>query len=320
MKKISSGFQRNLFFLTTATLIFFALPFVCPAQTSDDDEVITVDTNLVVLNAVVVDERGKYVADLRQKDFQIFEDGKPHPIETFGAEETPFAAVILLDTSGSMQNRMAVARSAAIQFLDMLRAEDVAAVYNFDSKITLVQEFSASRDLVPNAYELKGKGMTVLNDSIVEAARILSERSEKRRAIVVLSDGADTMSRASQDKALKAALAAGATIYTIDMSAFDQDLLTSDGRRARMQAVGALKTYAEKSGGRFAEVKGGQEMRDTFKQIAAELGASYTIGYAPTNTARDGKWRTIEVKLNGSRAVFTVRARKGYNAPKDKKK
>ncbi|MEP6924632.1 MAG: VWA domain-containing protein, partial [Pyrinomonadaceae bacterium] len=167
---------RFLFIIFAATFVFSALPFVCAAQTKDDD-VITVDTNLVVLNAVVTDAKGNYVPGLRQKDFQILEDGKPQTIDTFGAEETPFAAVVLLDTSGSMELRMAVARAAAIKFLDGLREEDVAAVYNFDSKTKLVQEFSGSRDLAPVAYDLKADGMTVLNDAIVEAAKILSART-----------------------------------------------------------------------------------------------------------------------------------------------
>lgn len=309
-------FVWNIFVSLAAVLIISALPFLSAAQETDE-EIIKVDTNLVVLNAVVTDAKGDFTTGLRQKDFQIFEDGKPMQIETFGAEETPFAAVVLFDTSGSMETRISVARSAAIKFLDGLRGEDVAAVYNFDSKVRLVQEFSASRDLLPAGYELKASGMTVLNDAIVEAAKILSQRAETRRAIIVLSDGSDTQSKASGDKALKAALAAGATIYTVDMSDFDKDRMSQSAKMQRVQSIGALKSFAEKSGGRFVAVAGGAEMREAFKQIVAELGASYTIGYQTTNTARDGKWRTIEVKVN--RPALQTRARKGYNSPKEKK-
>lgn len=309
------SFQRIFLFLT-ATLLFAALPFAISAQkksdgkTLNDDEAITVDTNLIVVNAVVTDVAGNYVPNLRQKDFQVFEDGKPQRIEMFGAETTPFAAVILLDTSGSMESRMAVARSAAIKFLDGLRGDDAAAIYNFDSKIKLVQEFSASRDLPFSAFDLKADGMTVLNDAVAEAAKILAKRDEKRRAIIVLSDGADTNSKLSAGKALQAALAADAVIYTVDMSAMD-----GDHGKARMQSVGALKNFAEKSGGRFVAVAGGAEMRDAFKKIIEELGVQYTIGYQSSNQARDGKWRAIEIKVNSKNAVNT-RARKGYNAPK----
>ena len=319
---MEKGFRiRQTLLLLTAALILTTLPFVVSAQDKqktektgapivEDDEVISVDTNLIVANAVVTDARGNYLSGLRQKDFEVFEDGKSQQIEVFGAENTPFAAVVLLDTSGSMETRMSVARSAAIKFLDGLRSEDVAAIYNFDSKVKLVQEFSSSRDLPFNAFDLKARGMTVLNDAIATAAAALATRQEKRRAIIVLSDGADTQSKLNGGKALQAALRANAVVYTVDMSALDG---TND--RARMQSIGALKNFAEKSGGRFVAVAGGAEMRDAFRQIIEELGVQYTIGYQSTNPARDGKWRAIEIKVNSKSAV-NIRARKGYNAAK----
>lgn len=307
------------FLLFAAALLLTTLPFQIAAQNKanekiekaeESDEIIKVETNLVVLNAVVADAAGKPAANLRAADFQVFEDGKLQTVEIFGAESTPFAAVVLIDTSGSMTARLAVARSAAIRFLDGLRADDAATVYNFDSKVNLIQDFSQSRDLPVAAYDLKADGTTVLNDAIVHAANVLSERAEKRRAIIVLSDGADTSSRASAGKALQAALAANAIIYAVDMSAFD-----GENSRARMQSASALKNFADKSGGRFVAAKGGGEMRDAFRQIVEELGAQYTIGYQPTSQARDGKWRAVEVKLP-ARPNLQVRARKGYHAPK----
>jgi VWFA-related protein len=150
--------------------------------------------------------------------------------------------------------------------------------------------------------------MTVLNDAIFTAAEELSKRPEKRRAIVVLSDGEDTQSGHSAEKALKAALAANVTIYTVDMSA-------SDGAR-RMQNVGVLKNFAEKTGGRFVATPGGAAMRDAFEQIVAELGTQYTIAYEPSNTAKDGKWRAIELRV--AQKNLYIRTRKGYNAPSQK--
>lgn len=314
MKIVSPNF-RLAFLFFAAALLLTTLPFVVAAQTKADEkvedsaDVIKVETNLVVLNAVVADAAGKPAANLRAADFEVFEDGKLQTVEIFGAESTPFAAVVLIDTSGSMSARLAVARSAAIRFLDGLRADDAAAVYNFDSKTNLIQDFSQSRDLPFAAYDLKADGMTVLNDAILAAAQVLSERPEKRRAIIVLSDGADTKSRASADKALRAALRANATLYTVDMSAFE-----SENSRERMQSAGALKNFAEKSGGRFVAVTGAAVMRDAFRQIVEELGVQYTIGYEPSNTARDGKWRRVEVKLR-ARPSLQVRARKGYYAP-----
>lgn len=277
----------------------------------DDDEPIKVDSSLVIINATITDAKGKPIPGLKQNQFQVFEDGKEQKIEFFGFENTPYAAVILLDSSGSMEQRVSLARSAAIQFLDRLRTDDMAAIYNFDSKISLVQDFSNSHDIYEGVFDIKANGMTVLNDSIYKAAEELGKRPEKRRAIIVLSDGADTISKHSADKALKAALAANATIYTVDMSPLNAGL-----SREKIQNQGVLKNFAEKSGGKFIATPGGIELRDAFKNIVEELGTQYTIGYAPTNTAKDGKWRTIELKT--AKTDFNIRTRKGYNAPKNK--
>ncbi|MEO6050847.1 MAG: VWA domain-containing protein [Pyrinomonadaceae bacterium] len=277
------------------------------AQNADDD-VISVDSSIVVLNASITDATRKGVGGLSVKYFHVFEDGVEQKIETFEAEETPFAAVILLDTSGSMEERVSLARSSAIQFLSGLRENDFASIYNFDSKVLMVQDFSNTRDMNDHAFDLKANGMTLLNDAIFRAAEVLSKRPEKRRAIIVLSDGADTMSKKSSDKALQAAITVGATIYPVDMSALNT------GGRDRTQNQGVLKTFAEKTGGRFVSTPGGLAMRSEFKRIVEELGQQYTIAYAPMNTKKDGKWRAIELRI--SRPNLTIRTRKGYNAPR----
>jgi len=279
---------------------------IVSAQT--DDEVITVDSSIVVMNVSVTDAAGKAVRALKQDHFHVFEDGVEQTIASFGSEETPFAAVILLDTSGSMEQRVTLARAAAITFLDGLRANDVAALYNFDSKVSMVQDFSNSRDLREQAFDLKANGMTVLNDAVYKAGELLSRRPEKRRAIVVLSDGADTMSGKTADKALKAAMAVNATIYTVDMSA------SEDISAAKRQNQNVLKNFAEKTGGKFVATPGGLAMREAFKRIAEELGVQYTITYSPTNTVKDGKWRALELRV--SKPNLTIRTRKGYNAAK----
>jgi Ca-activated chloride channel family protein len=285
-------------------------PHVLHAQ--EDDEVIRVNTDLVVLNLTVTDKAGQYVPGLQLSDFTIFEDGKeiaPGLISGFSVQESPFASVVLLDTSGSMESRLSLARSAAIRFLDRLREEDVAAVYKFDSKVEQVQEFSGSRDLAPMAFGMRAKGLTTLNDAIVDAAKALSERPEKRKAIVILSDGLDTYSHASAERAVESALAIGATIYAVDMSA-------SEGAVSRnRQSAAVLKGFAEKSGGLFVATPGGPALRDAFAGIADELGHQYTIAYRPANRQHDGKWRKLDVRI--SRNDLQVRTRKGYRAPKN---
>ena len=280
-------------------------------RAQDGDDVVRVNTDLVVLNVTVTDKAGQYIPGLTISDFTIFEDGKQIPAEviaSFGMHESPFASVVLIDTSGSMDNRLSLARSAAIRFLDRLRADDVAAVYKFDFKVEQVQEFSNSRDLAPMAYGLNAKGMTSLNDAIFNAAKALAARPEKRKAIVVLSDGVDTFSHVTSDKALESALAIGANIYAVDMSPID-DRHTRGPRSAVV-----LKHFAERTGGRFVSSPGGPMLREAFASIAEELGHQYTLAYRPLNRKRDGKWRKLDVQL--SKKDVIVRTRKAYRAAK----
>ncbi len=275
------------------------------AQQQDED-VVRVNTDLVVLNATVLGKDGKFVSGLRRADFHILEDGKEQKLASFSAAETPFAAAIVIDTSGSMDARLTLARSAAIQFLDGLREADVAAVYNFDYKVEQLQDFSPGRDLPPKAFGLRAKTTTALNDAVLRAADDLAVRPEKRRAIVVLSDGGENASRASSDKALNHALAGGATIYAVNMS--------EEGPARDIVGSSILKNLAAKSGGQYISTPGGQKLRDAFASIFEELSHQYTLSYVSSNRERDGKWRAVEVRL--ARPEITVRTRKGYRAPK----
>jgi len=298
--------------ILASALTFYGLYSPSRAQEDrQDDEIVRVETDLVVLNVTATNAGGEYVHGLERANFKVYEDGQEQQITNFSREETPFAAALLLDVSGSMEGRVSMARSAAIRFLDGLRADDTAAVYSFHRKVEQVQGFSQSRDLSPLAYNLAARGETALHDAIVQAAADLATRPEKRRAIVVLSDGADTRSAASSDKALAAALDANATIYTVDMAE------KIPGPRMSTQAAGVLRDYANKSGGRFVPTPGGKALRDAFAEILEELSNQYTIGYRPSNRSQDGRWRSIEVKVD--RTEVKARTRRGYRLSKKAK-
>ena len=234
--------------LTRKTLPFLFAIFCLNALVvfaQDDDDVVRVNTDLVVLNVTVTDKAGQYVKALKVSDFKIYEDGvevQPNMITSFSLQESPYAAVVLLDSSGSMEARFSLARSAAIRFLDGLRPEDVAAVYRFDSKVERVQEFSGGRDLAPMAYAIRARGMTTLNDAIVEAAKTLAERPEHRKAIVILSDGMDTFSKATSEKAVESALAVGASIFAVDMSSLEI------AGSARRQSAASVESFCRQDG------------------------------------------------------------------------
>ena len=298
-----------------ALICLLFLPILSSAQ--DDDTPIKVDSSIVVANATVSDKKGKQVTGLKKSQFKLFVDGKEREISSFTAEETPFAVVILIDTSGSMEGRVSMARSAAIQFLSGLRTDDMVAVYNFDSEISMVQDFSNSRDIYPTVYELKADGMTVLNDAVYRASELLSKRTEKRKAIVVLSDGADTISKFSAEKALKAALVADAAIYTVDMFPDPkQQQLNEREKLEKIKSQVVLKKFAEKSGGTYVSSPGGEALREAFKNIVAELSKQFTFVFEPDEKMLDGKWHKIEVKVDNPELI--VRTREGFNAKKAK--
>ncbi|MBX3282270.1 MAG: VWA domain-containing protein [Acidobacteria bacterium] len=297
----------GLWLFVLAFAVFF--PQITAAQ-ADDDDVIKVDSSVVIANVYITDRNGQAVTGLDQKLFSIFEDGKLQKIESFTSESTPFAAVVLIDSSSSMEYRVSNARSAAIKFLEGLRGQDFAAVANFDNEVRILRDFQSTADLPDIFFDLKADGMTSLNDAVVTAAKMLSTRPEKRRAIIVISDGADNSSKYSQKKALKAALDVGALVYTVDMSPKD----APPTEKAIMQ--GALKSFAERTGGTFVATPGGAEMRHAFEAIVDELGNQYTISYQPAESKEDGKFHSIEVRV--ARGGLKIRTREGYIAPKRK--
>jgi Ca-activated chloride channel family protein len=274
------------------------------------EEVISMETNLIVVNATVTDALENYVSGLEVEDFKILEDGVSQRILSLTVDEAPFAAAILLDASGSMGHKLSLARAACGNFLSGLRDGDVVAVYSFSGfKVKTLQDFSESRDVPEAVWDMKARDDTPLYDAIVKAADALAERPERRRAIIVVSDGADTKSKASLDGAARKTLDANALIYAVDMS--DRAVFRSERRD---NGAEVLKSLAAKTGGRFIATPGGAQLREALAGTVEELRRQYTLTYESTNEKLDGKWRAIEVRV--TRPGLNVRARQGYYARK----
>jgi Ca-activated chloride channel homolog len=288
-----------------------------PPETQDQqkksepaDDVISLETNLIVVNVTVTDTLENYVSGLKIDDFKILEDTNPQRILDLTVEEAPFAVAILLDASGSMGNKLSLARAACGNFLSGLRDGDMAAVYSFSGfKVKTLQDFSESREAPEAVWDMNARDDTPLYDAIVKAAEALAQRPERRRAIIVVSDGADTRSKASLDEATRKTMEANALIYAVDMS--DRAVFKSDRKD---NGAEVMKMLAAKTGGRFISTPGGAQLRDAFAGTVEELRRQYTLTYDSTNEKRDGKWRTIEVRVG--RPGLNVRARQGYYARK----
>jgi Ca-activated chloride channel family protein len=279
-------------------------------KTEPSEDVISVETNLIVVSVTVTDALENYVSGLKAEDFKILEDTAPQRVLDLSVDEAPFAAAILLDASGSMGNKLSLARAACGNFLSELREGDMAAVYSFSGyKVKMLQDFSEARDAPDAVWDMKARDDTPLYDAIVKAAEALVQRPERRRAIIVVSDGADTKSKASLDEAARKTLDANALIYAVDMS--DRAVFRSERKD---NGADVLKMLAAKTGGRFIATPGGAGLREAFAGTVEELRRQYTLTYESTNEKLDGKWRAIEVRVG--RPGLNVRARQGYYARK----
>ncbi len=281
-------------------------------KAAPNEEAITLDTNLVVLNVTITDLKDRYVTGLKADDFKIREDNTPQQILSFDFEETPFAAAILLDASGSMEKKLTLERAACANFVEGIREGDSFAIYSFGGiKVRKLQGFTEIRDIPDSVWDMRAEGNTPLYDGIVEAAEELSRRPERRRAIIVVSDGADTQSRATLDKAMRTAIGAHVSIYAVDMS--DSSVY---GSSLRDSGAEVMKTMAAKTGGKFFRTPGGNKLRDAFTQMVDELRNQYTLTYESSNERYDGRWRAIEVRV--AQPKLNVRTRQGYFAVKVK--
>ncbi len=306
-----SMYSLKIFFLLL--LLPGSLLVVAQDPVKPGGDTISVETNLVVVNVAVRDQRQRHVGDLRVGEFRILEDAVNQRILSFEHEEGGFAVAILLDASGSMDRKLSLVRSACSSFIEGIRDGDSFSIHSFgDGKVRLLQNFTDIRDLPDGLWDLQARGKTPLYDAIVEAASQLSRRPERRRAILIVSDGADTESRASLDQAVRRAVEAQLALYAVEIS--DQSVFGTAGQES---GAGILKSLAEKTGGRFFRTPGGARLREAFAETVDELRHQYTLTYASTNEEHNGKWRGIEVQID--RPDLRLRTRQGYWAAGRKK-
>jgi VWFA-related protein len=284
-------------------------------QAGDQDDSVRLHSDLIVITVTVTDASGRYAHGLSLNDFAVLEDNARQSPDSFAAEEAPFAAAILIDMSGSMEYRFGLVRGAAASFVEHIRDNDQVAVYGFNNKVRQFQDFTNTRDISEYIWDARAEDMTRLYDGMDEAINALAARTEKRRAILLITDGCDTTSRnASLDSVMKKAQAAGVTIYSVDL--MDDNTLLGNGSAAASLRRGRsdMKEFSNQTGGRYLHSPQGENLEEAFVNIVEELRNQYTLTYYSTNTKRDGRWRRINVGV--SRAGTSVRARRGYWAPK----
>ncbi len=271
---------------------------------------------VINLNVSVTDPDNRYVTSLGRDDFAIFEDGIKQGLSLFSHDNLPISLVLMLDTSASMDEKLSVAQTAAVQFTKTLRPEDMASVVQFNDRATTLQTFTSDQGLLENAVRsTRATGPTALHNALYIALKELQKQKSakelRRRAIVLLSDGEDTASLVSDEQVEELARQSEVAIYAISL----RPNRPSDRERlAFSQAVHLLTTLARDSGGQVFFPNSLSELDSVYGRIAEELRTQYNIGYASDNVRRDGKWRRIVVRV-AQRPELVVRHKLGYYAP-----
>jgi Ca-activated chloride channel family protein len=269
---------------------------------------------LVNIGVTVTDRKGDLVSDLSAADFEVVEDGTPHPISYFASGDRADPAPdmhlgLLLDVSQSMSDDMAFIKTAAIKFVNTLTEALDVTVVQFDSEVRVARysqrEFAR---LVERIRQQKANGQTALYDAITVYLDGAAEQAG-RKIMLLYTDGGDTRSAMRFNELLNVLKASDVTVYVIGVLEHQ----TPSGRTARRPI---LQQIAEATGGLAYFLGSVRSLDAVYEQVLGDIRTQYTLGYHPTNPKTDGAWRKIEVKvLRKDGRDYRVRSRRGYYGP-----
>ena len=292
--------MRNLIVLLTLAL---SVPLVAQFRSG---------TNTVRLAVTVLDSEQRLVPDLLREDFEVYDNGKLQTVTTFDSKPTPFTAVVMLDTSGSMTLALDLVKHAAEQFLIRMFPGDKAKVGYFNDKVRVLPEsggFVSDRDQLIRILkgDLDFGYPTRLYDGAYQALAALAvERGEERKVVLLFTDGADTSSKTKMNDVLDRARAEDVMVYTIGL----QSDYFNGQQRVRTRPDRGLKKLSEETGGGYFELKTTDDLGPTFTRVAQELHSQYLVGFSPE--VLDGKVHKLEMRVR--RPGMTPRTRKSYVA------
>ena len=274
---------------------------------------ISVDVNLVVLHTTVLDDRGKFVEGLSQDNFRVFEDKVEQKLSVFKREDIPVSMGLVIDNSGSMRDKRPRVNEAALTLVQNSNPQDEAFVVNFndDFYLDLDKDFSSSIPELKEALErIDARGSTALYDAIIGSLDHLKKGVKEKKVLLIVTDGEDNTSRSSLEKTIREIQKTDTVIYTIG-------LLTQENKRSAKNAKKALTEIANASGGVAYFPENIEDVHAICQQVAHDIRHQYTLGYYPTNAARDGSFRSVHVDVIPPRGKgkLVARTRNGYYAP-----
>ena len=276
---------------------------------------IRVDSTLVLIPVSVTDPMSRFVTGLDKENFKLSEDKVDQEITQFSSEDAPLSVGIVFDTSGSMGAKLQRSRQAVTQFMKTANPQDEFFLIEFNDRPEMVQTFTSETEEIQNRLTFtQAKGRTALLDGVYLAMNQMKKAHNPRKAILIISDGGDNSSRYTETEVKNAVREADVQIYAIGIF----EPLASRGRTLEeMGGPGLLAEMAEQTGGRHFAVDNLAELPDVAAKIGIELRNQYLLGYSPKNTARDGKYRRVQVKLVKTTGLPQLHAmfRTGYYAP-----
>jgi Ca-activated chloride channel family protein len=267
-------------------------------------------TQVVSLFVTVADAQKRLVPDLKQEDFEVFDNEKPQAITYFDNSVHPITVVVMLDTSGSMTLTIDLLKRAAEQFLIRLLPDDKAKVGAFNDKVQISARFTNNRDqLISSVMDLDYGNGTRLWDAVALSLDEL-KGVEGRRVILLFTDGDDTSSKVGLGTVIDRARADEVMVYAIGL----ESEYFNGQRQVRSKPDGGLRKIADETGGGYFELKKTSELAPTFTKVASELHSQYVIGFTPA--LLDNRVHKLMVKTKT--AGLTARARRSYLATADK--
>ena len=269
---------------------------------------------LVNVGVMVFDKRGNFITDLKEGDFELFEEGQRQEVVFFsrgdtGSEAQNLRLGLLFDTSGSMTDDIRFARTAAIKFLNGLpEAEDITLV-DFDTEVRVARY--GQNDFPRLVERIRGRkpdGWTALYDALgiyLDGA----DELDGRKVLVIYTDGGDTRSAITFSDSLEMLRASDVTVYAIGF-------LEHQSASMRNEQKMRLQQLTEITGGQAFFPTSTRVLDQVYERVLAQIRAQYSLGFTSTNSRKDGTWRRVEVRLTGAHLQnLKVRARKGYFAP-----
>lgn len=298
-------------------------PSPSPQEVGEGD-VVHVDSDLVTLTATVTDSRGRFVANLKQSDFTVYEDGVKQDLSYFSTgDRVPVSLGILFDTSGSMIDKIEGVRDAVEHFVKSVAPGDEIFLIRFSEGADMVQDFTDDRRRILRAVEdLEPQGSTALYDAVVLGLQRVTQGKHRKRALLLLTDGNDTASSVKFDTVVSLARRSEVLVYALgighgDRGSFGHDVLGGILSRQVNDEVdmNVLKAFADATGARAFYLEhahaGGRDLVDeAAAEVANELKQQYTLGYQPPNHNRDGGFRQIRVETIDR--SLKVRTKRGY--------